>query len=161
VIWAWSVAAAVAVLAAGCASKQPSADVLGAKDVGLTDVAGYSVPLDLREFEVDSAEGGYRGVFLKLSRLPSAVTATSEKNPTRIILDIQGPTGAESPWETFPGGDTLVTHVGVSRYMGGLRVVLDLATDEMPEYAVYPMADWVVVRIKPTNLPHKPWAHRG
>lgn len=152
----------MAAVAAGCSTKRPAADELGAKEAAQTaSLANYSVPLDLREFDVDTAEGGYRGVFLKLSRLPSGVTTTSENNPARIILDIRGPTGSESPWETFPGGDTLVTHVGVSRYVGGVRVVLDLAADEAPEYTVYPMADWVLVRIKPAHPPQIPWAHRS
>ena len=149
----------VAAVAAGCASKRGRSDELGAKEVP-PSLANYSEPLDLREFEVNTAEGGYRGVFLKLSRLPTSVTTTSEA-PARIVVDISGPTGTDSPWETYPAGDTLVTHIGVARHVGGLRVVLDLETNEMPEYSVYPMADWVVVRIKPLNPPQTPWAHRA
>ena len=119
------------------------------------------MPLDLREFDVAQADGGYRGVFLKLSRLPSSVVATSQTEPARIIVDIQGPTGTETAEEVFPAGDTLVTHVAVSRQIGWLRVVLDLQSDELPEYAVYPMADWVLVRIKPANVKPRPWAHRA
>jgi hypothetical protein len=153
---------AIASLSGGCASKRTSGDELGAKEAARPpDLSTYSAPLELREFQVDTAEGGYRGVFLKLSRLPNAVSSTTESNPARIIVDIQGPTGTESPWETFPGGDTLVTHVGVSRYVGGLRVVLELSSEEPPEYGVYPMADWVLVRIKPANKPTIPWAHRA
>jgi hypothetical protein len=149
----------LAALAFGCTSKRKS-DELGAKEVPPA-LANYSVPLDLREFEVNAAEGGYRGVFLKLSRLPTSVTTTSEENPPRIVVDIQGPTGTDSPWETFPGGDTYVTHVGVARHVGGLRVMLELAGDELPEYTIMPMADWVLVRIKPINPQKIPWAHRA
>jgi hypothetical protein len=149
----------VAAVVAGCSSKRRHSDELGAKEVP-PGLANYSEPLDLRSFEVSTAEGGYRGVFLKLSRLPTAVT-TSAEAPARIVLDIQGPTGTDSPWETYPAGDTLVTHIGVARHVGGLRVVLDLESEQMPEYTVYPMADWVVVRIKPLNPPHIPWAHRA
>jgi hypothetical protein len=151
---------AVAALTAGCGMRRGSKDELGAKESVLpASIPGYSVPLDLREFEVDSTDGGARGVFLKLSRLPSGVSSSSESSPARIVVDIQGPTGTESPEEVFPGGDSLVTHIGVSRQMGGLRVVLDLAVDDPPDYAVYPMADWVLVRIK-TPSPHThPWAH--
>lgn len=148
-----------AALAAGCSAKRKSTDELGAKD--LQSLPGYSAPLDLREFEVATTEGGYRGVFLKLSRLPISVSTSSQNDPARIIVDIQGPTGTESPEEVFPGGDTLVTHVAVSRQAGWLRVILDLQSDAAPEYAVYPMADWVVVRIKPANVQPRPWAHRA
>ncbi len=146
---------------AGCASHKGKApDVLGAKDLSPA-LSEYSVPLDLREFEVESTDAGYRGVFLKLSRLPTSVTATAQSEPPRIIVDIRGPTGTESPEEVFPGGDTMVSHVGVSRTDGNLRVILELQSDELPEYGVYPMADWVVVRIKPTNIKPRPWAHRA
>lgn len=148
-------------LLGGCATKQP-ADELGAKDTGImSGLADYSAPLDVREFDVAEAEGGYRGVFLKLSRLPTSVVSASQSDPPRIILDIQGPTGAESPEEVFPASDTLVTHVAISRHVGWLRVVLDLQGDELPEYSVYPMADWVVVRIKPLTPRQRPWAHRA
>jgi len=154
-------ALATVLLLGGCSSRQhKSPDVLGAKDPNL-GLGDYAVPLDLREFDVEATESGYRGVFLKLSRLPSAVSATAQSDPPRIIVDIRGPTGTESPEEVFPGGDTVVSHVGVTRTEGNLRVVLDLQADELPEYGVYPMADWVVVRIKPTNLPRRPWAHRA
>jgi AMIN domain len=153
----------VAVLAGGCSTKRAGVDELGATDAPLPDsLAAYSSPLDLREFDVAETEGGQRGVFLKLSRLPSGVTASSQSDPPRIIVDIQGPTGTESAEEVFPAGDTLVTHVGVSRTPGWLRVVLDLQGSGTPEFAVYPMADWVVVRIKsPITPPPHPWAHRA
>jgi hypothetical protein len=155
--------AALAVLPA-CTSRRSTHDELGAKDAAgqaKQGLADYSAPLDLREFDVAETEGGYRGVFLKLSRLPTSVQSTSQSDPPRIIVDIQGPTGTESAEEVFPAGDTMVTHVGVTRTAGWLRVILDLQGNQMPEYGVYPMADWVVVRIKPLNVERRPWAHRA
>lgn len=155
--------AAVALLSA-CSSKRSTSDELGAKEAAASatpSLSDYSAPLDLREFDVAETEGGYRGVFLKLSRLPTNVVSSSQSDPPRIIVDIQGPTGTESEEEVFPAGDTMVTHVAVSRHVGWLRVVLDLQGNESPEFGVYPMADWVVVRIKPTNVQPRPWAHRA
>lgn len=154
---------AVAFLGAGCAARtRGSSDDLGAKDAAIPDsLANYSVPLDLTEFDIDTTTGGARGVFLKFSRLPSGVSATAQSSPAQIILDVQGPTGGESPEELFPGGDSLVTRVGVSRHVGGLRIVLHLASDELPEYSVYPMADWVMVRIRPLHPRTVPWAHQS
>lgn len=146
-------------LTGGCATRKP-AD-LGAKEALPGGLAEYAAPLDLREFDVESTETGNRGVFLKLSRVPGAVTHTAQSDPPRIIVDIEGPTGAESPEELFPGGDTLVTHVGVTRLLGTLRIILDLQGDSLPEYAVYPMADWVVVRIRSSEIKPRPWAHRA
>jgi hypothetical protein len=146
----------IAAAASGCSAKRKPPDELGAKEAALSqDTPGYSVPLDLREFDVDATDGGYRGVFLKLSRVPTSVVSSTQSSPARIIVDMQGPTGTESAEELFPGGDTLVTHVGVS------RVILDLDTDQPPEYAVLPMADWVLVRIKPSGGRALPWAHQG
>ena len=152
---------ALAAVAGGCAAKHKPKDELGAKDASLSgDIPGYSVPLELRAFDVNATEGGYRGVFLRLSRVPSNVVSSTQCSPARIIVDMQGPTDAESPEEVFPGGDSLVTHVGVSRSYGWLRVILDLDADQPPEFAVFPMADWVMVRIKPTSGGHQlPWAH--
>ncbi|MGH3641858.1 MAG: AMIN domain-containing protein [Mycobacterium sp.] len=154
-------ALALAVLAGGCVTRKP-ADELGAEDPAVSaSLSAIDVPLDLREFEVVSAEGGFRGVFLKLSRLPTAVTHSSYNNPARIVLDIQGPTGTESGEEVFPGGDSLVSTVQVTRQLGSLRVVLDLQADSPPDYAVFPMADWVMIRLMPVDPKVRPWAHRG
>jgi hypothetical protein len=38
--------------------------------------------------------------------------------------------------------------------------VLDLAGDDVPQYEVLPMADWVLVRIR-TPTSRRPWAHRA
>jgi hypothetical protein len=155
-------ALAAAAVAGGCSTKHVRKDELGAKEAALgQDIPGYAVPLELQAFNVDSTEGGYRGVFLRLSRVPTSVVSSVQSSPARIIVDMQGPTGTESAEEVFPGGDSLITHVGVSRSYGWLRVVLDLDTDQMPEYAVFPMADWVMVRIKPSEGKQLPWAHRS
>jgi hypothetical protein len=134
-------ALAAAAAASGCSTKHKPKDELGAKDTSLSS--------------------DIRGVFLRLSRVPTSVVTSVQSSPPRIIVDMQGPTGTESAEEVFPGGDSLVTHVGVSRSYGWLRVVLDLDADQLPEYAVFPMADWVMVRIKPFEGRSVPWAHRG
>lgn len=158
--WALLGTLLAALIAGGCAVRHPS-DELGAQESVLPDsIPGTTIPLDLREFEVVDAEGGYRAVFLKLSRLPTAVTHSSANAPARIEIDIKGPTGSPSPEEVFPGGDTLVTRMRISRDTGMLRVVLDLEGDDVPEYAVFPMADWIMVRLKPPANP-RPWAHRA
>ena len=153
-------AGALAALAlAGCASHKGSKDLAG-EPSAIPASAGESIPLDVREFDVVTGEGGFRGVFLKLSRLPTGVTHHSESAPPRIVLDIAGPTGSETAPEAYPGGDELVTQVQMARQLGVLQVVLDLSGDAVPEYEVLPMADWVLVRIKPSGT-RRPWAHRA
>jgi hypothetical protein len=153
-------AGALVVLAlAGCASRKGSHDLAG-EPAAIPATAGESIPLDVREFDVVAGEGGFRGVFLKLSRLPGGITHSSESAPPRIVLNIAGPTGVTSAPESYPSGDDLVTQVQLSRQTGLLQVVLDLAGDDVPEYEVLPMADWVMVRIKPSGA-RRPWAHRA
>lgn len=158
--WLWSGLAA-AVLIGGCATRQP-ADELGSAEATAKPaiIPGSTMPLDLREFEVVSSEGGYRGVFLKLTRLPTTVTHSSATEPARIVLDIQGPTGIDTAEEVFPAGDTLVTRMRVTRQIGGLHVELDLVGNAVPEYGVFPMADWIMVRIKPERR-ERPWTQRA
>ena len=142
----------------GCSSRSTSKDLSGEQSAMPAGVP--AVPLDVREFDVVSGEGGFRGVFLKLSRLPTGVTHRSESGPPRIILDVAGPTGSAAPAESFPAGDEVVTSVQIAREIGVVQVVLDLSGDDVPDYEVLPMADWVLVRIKPSNA-RKPWAHRA
>lgn len=113
------------------------------------DYSAASAPLDLRQFEVVASGGGYRGVFLKLSRFPESVVAAKYDDPARIVLDIRGPTGTESPEEVFPGGDAIVTRVRVRRDIGLLQVILDIVGDHAPDYSVHRMADWIMVRMQP------------
>ena len=113
-------------------------------------ISGSSAPLDLREFEVVGSEGGYRGVFLKLSRLPTAVTHSSANQPARIMLDIQGPTGTESAEEVIPGR-RLAGHPH-ARVAPDRRACTSCSISRAttcPSTRVFPMADWVMVRIKP------------
>jgi hypothetical protein len=130
-------------LLAGCAKRAPLAT-----PEEENPFAQLSAPLEVRDFDVASADG-YRGLFLKLSRLPDAVASHAEEDPTRLILEISGPTGGESAEQTFPGGDTLVSRVRISSTYGMLRVAIDLLADELPDYSVHTMADWVLVRFAP------------
>lgn len=155
-----AVTGALAALAlAGCASKNVSKDLAG-EPAAIPAAIGDNIPLDVREFDVVSGEGGFRGVFLKLSRLPTGVTSSSGSAPPRIVLNITGPTDATSAPESYPSGDDLVTQIQLARQTGLLQVVLDIAGDDVPEYDVLPMADWVMVRIKPSGT-RRPWAHRA
>jgi hypothetical protein len=141
-----SLLCALVVGIAGCSQILPLEDA-GAESQA--DFSGLSAPLDLRQFEVVSSGGGYRGVFLRLSRFPDSIETSHYSDPARIVVDIRGPTGAESPEETFPGGDSLVAKVRLLREIGLLRVVLDLAGSDPPKYTVHRMADWIMIRLPP------------
>src|ERR1041385_2844926 len=90
--------ALVSITAIGCAHRPPEPST----DKNLAgSLSTLSAPLDVREYNVAKADGA-RGVFLKLSRLPDSVTHRSESHPARIIVEIAGPTGVETPEEVFP-----------------------------------------------------------
>jgi hypothetical protein len=133
---------AVFLLAGGCALRSPAAQPLPA-----STFSELSVPLKLVEFNVVGTRDA-RGLFLKLSRLPDSLTHHAEDNPARIVLEIAGPTGEESPEEAFPGGDALITQLLVSRTFGVLRVAIDLQSEDVPEYSVHQMADYIMIRLK-------------
>jgi hypothetical protein len=105
--------------------------------------------LEVREFQVVHA-GAYRGIFLKLSRLPDSVVHHRQSDPASIVLEISGPTGGEFPEEVFPGGDTLVSSVRMVRMYGKLQVAIDFQADDAPSYTVHTMADWILVRLAPS-----------
>lgn len=132
-------------LIASCARRDP---LMPKKSGGLLEesLPGVSIPLEVREYDVLN-ESGYRGIFLKLSRLPDSIEHNSGSDPARIVLEIHGPTSGELPEEAFPGGDTLISRVRVASRPGVLWVSFDLQGDEVPAYSVHSMADWIMVRI--------------
>lgn len=137
---------AVALAVFSCAARAPL-DMREEKHLEST-LAAISVPLDLQDCRIVNADG-QRGVLLKLSRLPDAVEHRVESEPPRIIVDVKGPTGTETPELVYPGGDNVVSRVSVARSFGLLRVVLELQTNTPPTYSVHPMADWIMVRLAP------------
>jgi hypothetical protein len=133
-------------LVASCAKRDPLADPGKSGGFLQESLPGLTIPLEIREYDVLN-ESGFRGIFLKLSRLPDSIQHSSDNDPARIVLEIRGPTAGEGPEEAFPGGDTLVSRVRVAPRPGALWVSLDLAGNRVPEYTVHSMADWVMVRV--------------
>jgi len=144
VLWLPGVVVVVASFLPACASRAPFG--VGDDSDFERSLNALSVPLDLQDYRVVSADG-HRGVFLKLSRLPDALSDRTAKDPPRVILELKGPTGTEVPEQEFPGGDTLVSRVKVTRAFGVLQVTLELQGHDVPPYSVYRMADWVMVRL--------------
>lgn len=131
---------------AGCAKRDPLAKADKSSGLLEESLPGISIPLEVSDYDVLN-ESGYRGVFLKLSRLPDSVQSSSDSDPARIVLEIKGPTAGEGPEEAFPGGDSLISRVRVAPRPGVLWVSLDLVGQSVPEYTVHSMADWIMVRV--------------
>ncbi|HVN86490.1 MAG TPA: hypothetical protein VMW17_16770 [Candidatus Binatia bacterium] len=140
------VALLIAATLAGCTRKHaPLSGGLGdnSKDGNL--LGGVMIPLVVRSVDI-SAAGEQRGVFFKLSRVPTGVMSSTDSNPARVLIEVDGPsTGEDLPVETYPGADQLVTQIEMSRTNGRLHLVLELSTDEPPPHHVTQMADYVVV----------------
>ncbi len=145
----FAISSVVCILTLGigaCSQKLPL------EEAGTTpDFSHLASPLDLRQFEVVSSAGGYRGVFLRLSRFPEAVATSDSSDPATIILTIDGPTGTEGDESAYPGGDSLVSQVRVARRPGQLQIILDLSIADPPQYSVHRMADWIMVRMRSPN----------
>jgi hypothetical protein len=137
------VAAALLLCGAGCARRAPLAEPMS-----MDKFAHLAAPLEVREFEVVGVDE-HRGLFIKLSRLPDSVSHHVEYDPASIVLEIGGPTGGESPEESFPGHDGLVQRLRITRTFGGLRVAIDLQGGEVPDYSVHQLADYIMVRLAP------------
>ena len=141
----WSgVLLALVLLLPACASRSPLRD--GDESDLERSLNALSVPLDLQDYRVVKADG-HRSVFLKLSRLPDEVGDRTANDPPRVILEIKGPTGTDTPEEAFDGNDALISTVRVERAFGVLRVTLELQGRNLPPYSVHRMADWVMIRL--------------
>jgi hypothetical protein len=146
----WLAAGAVVgcvMFASACASRHvPLGGSVGQEPPNL--LAGIVVPLAVQSYDVSTADGE-RGVFFKLSRVPDGIQERHTSDPARIILDVAGPaTGPDIAPQSFPGTDTVVSQIQMSRIRGQLHIVLDLAMADLPKYSVRQMADWIVVRIE-------------
>jgi hypothetical protein len=147
----WSAAGLLAVcalLASGCAARHvPLGDSPGEKSTAKL-LGGLVVPLAVRSFDISAADGE-RGVFFKLSRVPDGITESHDSDPGRIILKVAGPaTGEDLAPQWYPGADTLVSQIQMSRTSGQLQSVLQLSTPDPPPYSVHQMADWIMVRLE-------------
>ncbi len=146
----WLTAVVVAgcmLLAAACAPRRaPLGGSLGRDQPNL--LAGIVVPLAVQSYDVNTADGE-RGVFFKFSRVPDGVTEHHTSDPARIILDVAGPaTGDDIPPQWFPGTDTMVSQIQMSRTRGQVHIVVELSAADPPKYSVHQMADWIVVRLE-------------
>jgi hypothetical protein len=148
--WASTAGAVLSVtLLAACAGQAPL-EPAAPGGWGMTrGLDQLSAPLEIQQADITRLED-YRAVFLKLSRLPGAVTHLADANPARITVDVQGPTrGGGSGEQKLKTDDDLIWQVRVSEHEGFVRVVLDLRAAEPPLYSVETLADWIMIRLQP------------
>lgn len=106
-------------------------------------------PLDVTEIEA-TASNNVHAIFLRLSRFPDRIEHEAKGDPPRIELRLVGPASdGDAPEKTLVPSSAVVRSVRVSRKDGILRVLLELGGNELPEYTIHEMADWLMVRMVP------------
>ena len=97
--------------------------------------AGASLPgpLGLSAVTVDRRKDG-AAIVIALAGTPTEVTHYTLANPGRIVMDVYGDSEKRAKVEFMKVSDPLVRRVRVAHHQGRMRLVLDLATDDVPAY---------------------------
>ncbi len=103
-----------------------------------------SGPLDVREIRVVE-DNGQQGVFIKLSRPPTAVNHFTLDRPSRLILDLDGPAAAQATPHKLPVNNPVIESIRIGGAKDKTRIVLQLHGGEVPSYTVDALRDTVVV----------------
>lgn len=130
---------ALAVVLSGCLQN------LGRPSAAST---GDEAPVNLRQLQIMQAADGHRAVMLRLSRLPTLVRHSWERDPGRINIEAWGPMGdSDLELRDLAQSDSEISSVQVSRSKGGLTVTIIFKSATPPSYTVHEMADWIMVRL--------------
>ncbi len=145
----------VTTVLAACAPPQASLDdgapreravVESSEEVTNVGVAAADAPADvllIRELKVID-DNGQTGVFAKLNRAPDEVTHVMLSNPTRLLIEMRGPTGENIVAERYAVDNPLVSQVQVGSDSGTVRVTLLLKGDTAPVSSVDDLKDTII-----------------
>jgi general secretion pathway protein D len=89
---------------------------------------------------------------LELGAVPSRVTHYALRRPGRYVIDAFGPSAPSPAVDALPVADELVRRVRVARHAGRVRLVLDLATDQPPAYALETHGATIVLKLGAARL---------
>ncbi len=95
----------------------------------------YTGPLRLYEVRV-SETAGQRSILFRFSRPPEGIDYFPLRGPSRLVIDVKGPIEALSKVHGYKATDSLVSGVRVGSYQGRMRLVVDLAAAEVPQFSV-------------------------
>jgi hypothetical protein len=90
-------------------------------------------PLELTAVTVDRRKDG-AALVLALAGNPTEITHYAIAEPGRIVVDVYGDSAKRAKVEIMKVNDPLVRKVRVAHHAGRMRLVIDLATDEVPAY---------------------------
>jgi type IV pilus assembly protein PilQ len=144
-----------AALLAACAPPQPELDegmpaeraaVESSENVTNVSVAESPADADVllvRELKIID-DNGQQGVFAKLNRPPADVSHVLLSNPTRLLIEISGPTGENVVAERYAVDNPMVSQVQIGSDPGKIRLTLVLKGDQAPVYTVDDLKDTIV-----------------
>lgn len=91
----------------------------------------------LRIKEIGIAEReGTKAVLVKLSRAPEIIDYFSLPNPNRVVIDLGGAVDSVQGPGSYVADDELIERVRVGVEGERIRIVADIASEEIPEYSV-------------------------
>lgn len=141
---------------AGCAPKPAELDDGAAREraaiesseevntVSVADVpAADADVLLIRELKIID-DNGQQGVFAKLNRPPSDVSHVVLSNPSRLLIELSGPTGENIIAERYAVENPLIEQVQLGSDPGKIRLTLLLKGSTAPTVSVDDLKDTIV-----------------
>ncbi len=124
--------------AAQVPSPTPAPDPQAADVPAITASARQVEPADpLLIQEVRLTEtAGQRRVQFQFSQPPHGIDYFPLRDPSRLVIDVQGPIASQPQVETYNTLDQLVSAVRISTYQGRIRLVIDMESEEVPPFSV-------------------------
>jgi len=150
--------ASTAVVLAACAPKPAVLDEGSAPQRGavessenVTNVSVAASPADadvllIRELKIID-DNGQQGVFAKLNRPPTDVSHVILSNPSRLLIELSGPTGENIVAERYAVDNPLIEQVQVGSDPGKIRLTLLLKGTTAPTVSVDDLKDTIVAFI--------------
>lgn len=92
-------------------------------------------PLRLHEVRVIETAGQY-SILFRFSRPPEGIDYFPLRAPSRLVIDVKGPTEVLPTVHHYKAADSLVSAVRVGNYADRMRLVVDLKGSEVPQFSV-------------------------
>ena len=92
-------------------------------------------PLLIQEVRLTET-AGQRRVQFQFSQPPHGIDYFPLRDPSRLVIDVQGPIASRPQAETYTTLDQLVSAVRISTYQGRIRLVIDMESEEVPPFSV-------------------------
>lgn len=106
-----------------------------------------SSPLEIREIRVVD-DNGQQGVFVKLTRPPVDSAYYTLDNPSRLIIDLTGPTSGKTDAGRFAVEDNpTIRTMRIAEADGKLRLTIEMRGNRVPSYTVDSLDDALVAFI--------------